>query len=1018
MSLDEKQLQLRKHLDKLGFHQPLPIGAIGLVSALVDDLIQTTESLREAKQEIAHLKQEKAAWDLGAEPYKCDNARLLSEVNNLHIEMLKQRDEYELEMAEQRVRNRTLTHNNKILKERNDELNSQIKEWEIRFQEQHDAKKQPAHKKPFVSTVRSGIRQPGNLDVRSGVYGSNKESLPCSCRGVKRSEILSQIEKLQVEAKNHEDRLNAYTKQIEARDREIQRLNALFTGGRPADALAKDCCYKNVQALTEDVQYLQEQKMMLEQKLAMKHGTHSEIIKNTDKIIEENKTLRQHLKDLEKVALSVESRANEMVIEKDKEIQKLKETIDKTHSKLLNMENGLSGNEIYSVPNSVSQSVFGDNRNENLQDLQKQLNEKTIDAEVLKRENERLREKYSKVKQKLKEEGETPAKLYHDLEKAREDRDYYQKEYSRMMIENKGATDQRDKIVNLTHEVNERNMLISELKKQVVELQSQVRPRSKDSDIQNLTFQSTIHRLERERDVAIASKNQLIIEQEQLKEQLRLLMESQSVERQNHEKHIANLNQQIAHLQTSERELIAHQRPNSATIGALKEDNQKLMQELKLRDTEVTQLKVANSQLKLLLEQTERALSEQKSRLHHNEHQQEHVQQNIITLEAEKLKLSQDVAQLRAEIATLKTDNHVLEKDKERLSIELDLKTDKIYHLETNLENMKKARTDLQDNLDRLQRRMSTINSETIEKETTLRTVHSETAQLRNQVSLLKRTCDNALNENSRLTNELADAQVAISSAKKAQAKAEEDTQTLKEQIKQYVTEVERVNNILAEKEQALINMIDNYKSITQDTKLLEEAKQSLTYENNEARELLKQARLKIADLEEEIDLRGAQIRDFERQVNTLSTQIMELEREVESLQKQISIKDSELQGAYKTIEQLKQEKNEMNSKLGAIPKSRPPIPEPQTTNLGGFGTFTRTRSTKDIAVGDMNHLREKVDKLEIKLEGDQDLADKANLLAQEYKSQVRELRQMITEERGSAPKTTDNENVNPYPTL
>lgn len=45
MSLDERHLQLRRRLDKLGFNQPLPIGALGLVTALLDDLLQVNSIL-------------------------------------------------------------------------------------------------------------------------------------------------------------------------------------------------------------------------------------------------------------------------------------------------------------------------------------------------------------------------------------------------------------------------------------------------------------------------------------------------------------------------------------------------------------------------------------------------------------------------------------------------------------------------------------------------------------------------------------------------------------------------------------------------------------------------------------------------------------------------------------------------------------------------------------------------------------------------------------------------------------
>lgn len=76
--------------------------------------MQTTESLKEAKDEIKLLHDAKQAWELGVEPYKCDNSRLLAEVNTLHMEMLKQQDDFELERAELRVKIRNLTYNNKV----------------------------------------------------------------------------------------------------------------------------------------------------------------------------------------------------------------------------------------------------------------------------------------------------------------------------------------------------------------------------------------------------------------------------------------------------------------------------------------------------------------------------------------------------------------------------------------------------------------------------------------------------------------------------------------------------------------------------------------------------------------------------------------------------------------------------------------------------------------------------------------------------------------------------------------
>lgn len=56
MDIDARHSLLRDKLDNLGFTQPLPIGSLAIVSALLDDLITVKNSLKQAKLEAAQLK--------------------------------------------------------------------------------------------------------------------------------------------------------------------------------------------------------------------------------------------------------------------------------------------------------------------------------------------------------------------------------------------------------------------------------------------------------------------------------------------------------------------------------------------------------------------------------------------------------------------------------------------------------------------------------------------------------------------------------------------------------------------------------------------------------------------------------------------------------------------------------------------------------------------------------------------------------------------------------------------------
>lgn len=100
MDAGTKYDYVRQKLDLLGYeNQSLPISAIAVVSTVLDDLIVTTEALKNSKDEITKLLEEKKAWELGSEVYKCDNSKLLHEVNKLKLELLNKERSVQTENA-------------------------------------------------------------------------------------------------------------------------------------------------------------------------------------------------------------------------------------------------------------------------------------------------------------------------------------------------------------------------------------------------------------------------------------------------------------------------------------------------------------------------------------------------------------------------------------------------------------------------------------------------------------------------------------------------------------------------------------------------------------------------------------------------------------------------------------------------------------------------------------------------------------------------------------------------------
>eukprot|EP00064_Thunnus_orientalis_P017659 superscaffoldBa00003812_g17744 len=115
-SAERKFVNLRKRLDQLGYRQPLGIESLPLVEKLFNDLVHTTESLRNAKLSAGKIEKESQNFDALLEPYRTENARLVRENNDLHLELLKLKEDKDRVTRELKTYIRKLDHESSDLK--------------------------------------------------------------------------------------------------------------------------------------------------------------------------------------------------------------------------------------------------------------------------------------------------------------------------------------------------------------------------------------------------------------------------------------------------------------------------------------------------------------------------------------------------------------------------------------------------------------------------------------------------------------------------------------------------------------------------------------------------------------------------------------------------------------------------------------------------------------------------------------------------------------------------------------
>lgn len=86
---------LKKRLDSLHYCQPLTVESAALVERLLNDLIKTTEGYQNIKKSNEENLSKLQKSDNFLHPLKADNHKLIKENNDLHVAMMKLKEETE-----------------------------------------------------------------------------------------------------------------------------------------------------------------------------------------------------------------------------------------------------------------------------------------------------------------------------------------------------------------------------------------------------------------------------------------------------------------------------------------------------------------------------------------------------------------------------------------------------------------------------------------------------------------------------------------------------------------------------------------------------------------------------------------------------------------------------------------------------------------------------------------------------------------------------------------------------------
>uniref|UniRef100_A0A8C0HCA3 Centrosomal protein 135 n=1 Tax=Chelonoidis abingdonii TaxID=106734 RepID=A0A8C0HCA3_CHEAB len=817
---ERKFINLRKRLDQLGYRQPLGVESLPLVEKLFSDLVHTTESLRSTKLSAGKIEKECSNFDAILEPYKAENAKLTRENNELHLEILKLKEQSDRHVKDLKATLRKVEHETADLKFLNNQYIHKIRSLE-RDNKAKTEKIQQLQEKNLQAVVQTPGGRKRNIPFRRQLMQIDQPVPPSgvSAYPVPQpddpyvADLLqvadNRIHELQLEVAELQEKLEIsergvknYSKQVELRDREIERLVLALDGGRSHDVISLESRSKSneklIAHLNLQVEYLQQTNRELENRIQDLLDTKQNVTSEVVHLSNKNEELCQELSEIDHLAQQLE-RHKEIVLETaDKEIGEAKV------SKYCNF-NCYCNLTVFVISWLLSSA------------------ERELVLEV-----ERMRLEYG-----IAFGDKSPSRLDAFVKTLEEDRDYYKREleYLQKMIKRRASPCRRspEKVTPrlsmndvrlITRERDELQSMLDRFEKHMIEIQSNVKLLTAERDKLNVLYeQDELNRLRREakhtlvsqshveeeRDIALADFRRMMADKESLREKLKVIKSF-------------HCNGFLKEIMTT---CLFFLFELKSTISVLKERINSLEDELKIKSNKLAQTSDDSSQFKaelcslqLLNEQLQRSLEDLQHQSSLKKDELQLAQEEIAKLEEKIDRLNHMSSSQDETVNVLRSTISVLDKEKDSLQETVDEKTERIACLDDNLANKEKTIANLRLTLSELESSVDQLKEALSNRDREIASLRRQLDASQVELAETGRVKEMALKENRRLQDDLAimarENQAVTTELEEAVREKEE----MKTRVHNYITEVSRFESLMASKEQENQELLEKFRML------------------------------------------------------------------------------------------------------------------------------------------------------------------------------------------------------------
>ncbi|XP_025415331.1 centrosomal protein of 135 kDa-like [Sipha flava] len=897
---NEQFESIRYQLDALGYRQYMPSDSIGLVSQLVADLLQTTDSLKQYKNIAQNTLQVARNLEAKSTPYVRDNCSLIQECNELKTKLKK------LQESENNILNKVsiLECEKNEWTQENEKLTQKVKDLEDE-----------------AVLKNAKLLELGNLFLIPQIEVKNKNFK--SFRPTIQIDNLNTCnnEEINTETSSKE---NEFLKQkVDEYNREIVRLNKIIKHTK-SQCNKNPLCQVNKNNKDSFINNKADNEILRRQ-LDEALANHNEAIFHLTRVTEEKKSLQRSLNEYIKNHCNCDKDTS-VILENNTQLVELKSKNQALEFKISEYENKLK-----KALNDQKLLLENKNHSKNIEsdlilEIEKLSEEKHLQSQkILQLEEIIEKSKNNDKTNKWQENRYCTSSNMVSSEELRKAFDAERKEYERKLekliksqldplIHGKRSNDLEVAVSKLRAERDEYLYEINCLKKQhnteVIDLKRKIEEIKRD-DIERSDRQNIL-KLRREKDEFAEEIISLKKEVDFLNCQLKKTRESV-------ESNEYNEREYIKQLEDEKHQLIEKQR-------SLTWDNNNKQREADKYFREVSQLKAELKRhiammddQKRCQDRLERALQSTQFAQNANEEELERAHVRIEELKLLNNKLNDQLIEEQQERHKFQNNTITIDHHRDTLTNELEKKNKRISHLDSLIMDKENQIQLLHAKLGDATKKITNALSSQSESEKLCDHLKLELSNIKSEYKLIESSKSSQLKEKKRLQNDLdmvVQENKVLHSELEASKKQAED---LKMQLQVYVLEIRRVEEMLETKESEREEILEQFKALNSEATQLESNNHSLESEAKSSRTLLREKEHRLSDLERKLIDKEGLISSYEAQISNLTHQIVSLESQLTSRNNHITKLEQDLDACRNICSKVDSAKFSLNERLGHV---------------------------------------------------------------------------------------------------